>query len=93
MPRREYRRIFKCAEPGCADTQFFVLGTRSEEADVCARQKRDPYRCSRHAHPEQNNDPTLCGHVVTLRGGRKTRNADLPGLPENTKGHQAHDRH
>lgn len=31
--------------------------------------------------PEALNDPTLCGYVVTMRGGSKRRQARLPGVP------------
>ena len=53
MPRREYRASFKCAEPGCRETQFFAVSTRAEEAELYASQKRLPYRCTRHRNPEQ----------------------------------------
>jgi hypothetical protein len=57
MSRREYRVSFKCAEPGCRETQFYAVSTRRDEAELYASQKRNPYRCTRHANPEENLRP------------------------------------
>jgi hypothetical protein len=57
MPRREYRSAFKCAEPGCRDTQFLAHSTRADEKAAWQRQHEKPYRCTRHANPERNLRP------------------------------------
>lgn len=81
MPRREYRASFKCAEPGCRDTQFFAVSTRADEKELYASQNRNPYRCSRHRHPEQNLKPgnERTSHVLIaskIRAGRIRSDGD-----------------
>lgn len=57
MARREYRASFKCAEPGCRDTQFFAVSTRADETALYKQQKAYPYRCTRHADKDANLRP------------------------------------
>lgn len=82
MTRREYRSTFRCAEPGCRETQFFVHETRSDEKEAYARQHRSPFRCTRHAHPEQNLRPgnESVTHLLTATRVRShLPSADAPG--------------
>jgi len=57
MSRREYRSSFRCAEPGCRETQFFIHDLRRDQEAAYRRQHEKPYRCTRHANPERNLRP------------------------------------
>jgi hypothetical protein len=87
MASREYRSSWRCAEPGCRDVQFMTHSTRRDEADAYRRQHEKPYRCTRHAHPEQNLRPgnEHTRHVLTAVKVQSGRTGDgqpieLPGL-------------
>lgn len=77
MARREYRTIFRCAEPGCRETQFLVHDLRSDEKAAWRRQHEKPYRCSRHADPDRNLRP---GNERTSYVLVAARLRDLPNL-------------
>jgi hypothetical protein len=79
MPRREYRSRFNCAEPGCKEMQYYTHSTRADEKETYAYQQRSPFRCTRHAHPEQNLKP---GNEQTRRVLVASRvKSDFPDIP------------
>ncbi len=89
MARREYRTTFRCAEPDCRETQFFIHETRRDQAEAYKRQREHPFRCTRHADPDKNLRPgnEIVRQVLVatrLKAKRRHRMLDedswLPGL-------------
>ena len=92
MTRREYRTTFKCAEPSCSDTQFYVHDTRADQNAAYKRQHENPFKCSRHADPDKNlrpgNEQTTYVVVATRLPSRRRPDEWLDGLywiPESGK--------
>lgn len=71
MAQREYRSVFTCAETGCREAQYLVHDLRADQAAADRRQREKPFKCSRHAKPEQNlrpdNQSTQFVYVVTRK--------------------------
>ena len=58
MARREYPVRVRCAhEAGCTKTTTYYTATRADEADTRQWQQKHPWKCTRHARPDQNLRP------------------------------------
>jgi hypothetical protein len=53
MARRVYTMTLRCAASGCRETSFCETESRKEEAEAYARYAKFPYRCYRHAKPDE----------------------------------------
>lgn len=84
MSRRERTTIIGCAEAGCRESRILAYGSQREYAEICQEQKRSPWKCTRHAKPDEvlrpDNPSTTCVLVASRvpMGGRD--GGFLPGL-------------
>lgn len=53
MSRREYRHTVRCAEKPCPEYSFRVYETRADERAGLERQRKHPWRCTRHDKPHE----------------------------------------
>lgn len=83
MPRREYTRRVRCPEPGCREYACYRYGTQREYAEHSRDLEAHPFKCNRHAKPDENLRP---GNTATEQVRVATRvRSDLPagrGHPE-----------
>lgn len=70
MARREYTGSFKCAVDGCNKFTHWVCDTLRERAEVFQQQATRPWRCLRHARPEEVIAPGISAHYSSLHVGR-----------------------
>jgi hypothetical protein len=53
MSRRERTATIRCAEPGCREVAIYAYGSQREYGEIMSAQQRRPFKCTRHAYPEQ----------------------------------------
>lgn len=76
MARREYHVRIGCAQKGCGETQHFYPTTRADEARIYAGNDKSPWKCNRHAQPEENLRPGNEETVQVLVATRVKRKLD-----------------
>ncbi len=50
---RERTTSIRCAEAGCRDHATYAYSSQRECAEIYERQKRRPWKCSRHDRPDE----------------------------------------
>lgn len=80
MSRREYTIRFKCAEDGCGEWYYGVAASRRDEADTRAWYAKRPWRCVRHAKPDEVLSADNLERVTVRVSGKSKRYPNLPDL-------------